>query len=134
MNYVGQRALLANQDSDYGRQRHQQQFIKAVFKEVLDQGLTSPTKLPGLLKVVGKAMIIDNGNIGLEDWIFAMRNIGASDVVTIKTNGGQFNPGQGDLRSVEMISPESMQLFASIRDDAVDGFITAHTDSRSPTG
>jgi hypothetical protein len=83
---------------------------------------------------VGKAMTIDNGNIGLEDWIFAMRNIGASDVVTIKTNGGQFNPGQGDLRSVEMISAESMQLFTSIRDDAVDGFITAHSDWVSPTG
>jgi len=134
LDYVRQRDLLANQDSDYGRQRHQQQFIKAVFKEVLDQGLTSPTKLPGLLKVVGKAMTIDNGNIGLEDWVFAMRNISASDLTTIKTNAGKFNPGPGDLRGYEMISDESMQLFTAIRDDDVEGFIGNHTDWLSQSG
>jgi LCP family protein required for cell wall assembly len=135
LDYVRQRDLLQNGDSDYGRQRHQQQFIKAVFKAILNKGILSdPTRLPGLLKVVGKAMTIDDGHIGMEDWIFAMRSIGASDVVTIKTNGGQFNPGQGDLRSVEMISPESMQLFAAIRNDAVDAFISVHSDWVSATG
>jgi LCP family protein required for cell wall assembly len=135
LDYVRQRDLLQNGDSDYGRQRHQQQFIKAVFKAILNKGiLSNPTKLPGLLKVVGKAMTIDNGHIDLEDWIFAMRSIGASDVVTIKTNGGRFNPGQGDLRSVELISEESMRLFAAVRDDTVDGFIAAHSDWVSPTG
>src|SRR5262249_38577046 len=129
LDYVRQRDLLANGDSDYGRQRHQQQFIKAVFKGILDQGLLSnPTKLPGLLKVVGQAMTIDDGNIGLEDWIFAMRSIGTNDIVTVKTNAGKFNPGQGALASYEMISPESMQLFADIRDDRVDSFISGHAD------
>jgi len=128
LDYVRQRDLLANGDSDYGRQRHQQQFIKAVLKEVLNKGLTSPTKLPGLLKVVGQAMTIDDGNIGLEDWVFAMRNIGADDLVTVKTNAGQFNRGPGALSSYELISPESMQLFAAIRNDQVEGFVSAHTD------
>jgi polyisoprenyl-teichoic acid--peptidoglycan teichoic acid transferase len=126
LDYVRQRDTIP--DSDYGRQRHQQQFIKAVFKEVLDKGLTSPTKLPGLLKTVGKAMTIDNGNIGLEDWVFAMRNIGAGDIVTVKTNGGKFNPGQGELSSYEMISQESMDLFTAIRADQVEKFISDHSD------
>jgi LCP family protein required for cell wall assembly len=129
LDYVRQRDLLANGDSDYGRQRHQQQFIKAVFKGILDQGLLSnPTKLPGLLKVVGQAMTIDDGNINLEDWIFAMRAIGTSDIVTVKTNAGKFNPGQGALASYELISADTMQLFADIRDDRVDTFISTHTD------
>jgi polyisoprenyl-teichoic acid--peptidoglycan teichoic acid transferase len=128
LDYVRQRDLLANGDSDYGRQRHQQQFIKAVFKEVLEKGLTSPTKLPGLLKTVGKAMTIDNGNIGLEDWVFAMRNIGAGDLVTVKTNGGKFNPGPGELSGYEMISQESMDLFTAIRADQVEQFISVHSD------
>jgi polyisoprenyl-teichoic acid--peptidoglycan teichoic acid transferase len=128
LDYVRQRDLLANGDSDYGRQRHQQQFIKAVFKEVLDKGFTSPTKLPGLIKSVGAAMTIDNGNIGLEDWVFAMHSIGSSDIMNIKTNGGQFNPGPGDLSSYEMISPESMQLFAAIQSDKVEGFIADHSN------
>ena len=126
LDYVRQRELIP--DGDYGRQRHQQQFIKAVLKEVLNKGLTSPTKLPGLLKVVGQAMTIDDGNIGLEDWVFAMRTIGADDLVTVKTNAGQFNRGPGALSSYELISPESMQLFAAIRNDQVEGFVSAHTD------
>jgi anionic cell wall polymer biosynthesis LytR-Cps2A-Psr (LCP) family protein len=129
LDYVRQRDFLANGDGDYGRQRHQQQFIKAIFKGILEQGmLSNPAKLPGLLKVVSKAMLIDDGHIGLEDWIFAMRNIGTSDIVTIKTNAGRFNPGQGALSGYEMVSPESMQLFAAMQDDKVEGFIANHSD------
>jgi polyisoprenyl-teichoic acid--peptidoglycan teichoic acid transferase len=128
LDYVRQRDLLANGDSDYGRQRHQQQFLKAVFKAVLDQGLLSPTKLPGLIKTIGQTMTIDDGHIGIEDWVFAMRSIGVGDIVTVKTNAGQFNPGSGDLSSYEMISPESMQLFAAIRADKVEGFISDHSN------
>jgi hypothetical protein len=73
-------------------------------------------------------MTIDDGNINLEDWIFAMRAIGTNDIVTVKTNGGKFNPGEGALASYELISPDSMQLFADIRDDKVDSFIAAHND------
>jgi polyisoprenyl-teichoic acid--peptidoglycan teichoic acid transferase len=129
LDYVRQRDFLGNGDGDYGRQRHQQQFIKAVFKGILEQGiLSNPTKLPALLNVVGKAMLIDDGGIGLEDWIFAMRSIGSSDIVTIKTNAGRFNPGQGSLSGYEMVSPESMQLFSAMQRDKVEGFIADHSD------
>ncbi|MFF2410004.1 hypothetical protein [Streptomyces sp. NPDC058092] len=47
MDFVRQRDLLANHDFDYGRQCHQQQFIKAVLHQVVTDGLNSPTKLPG---------------------------------------------------------------------------------------
>ncbi len=130
LDYVRQRDLLANGDSDYGRQRHQQQFIKAVFKEILKSGaLTDPGKLSKILNVVGKAMTVDSGGIGLEDWIFAMRGIGAGDVVTIKTNAGQFHSENvAGLGSVELMDETSMQLMAAIRNDAIDGFIGQHPD------
>jgi polyisoprenyl-teichoic acid--peptidoglycan teichoic acid transferase len=130
LDYVRQRDLLANGDSDYGRQRHQQQFLKAVFKEILSRGvLTNPGKLKAVLQVVGKAMTIDDGGVGIEDWVYAMREIDATDLVTIKTNGGQFNsstvPGLG---AVENLNPTSLELLQAVRDDAVETFVATHPD------
>jgi LCP family protein required for cell wall assembly len=129
LDFVRQRDLLANNDFDYGRQRHQQQFLKAVMKDVVDKGLSSPTKLPGLLSAVGKTMTVDSGGISLEDWVFAMRGINPNDMVTIKTNNGKFNsrtiPGVG---SAEIIDDTSLQLLRDVKNDTVDSFVLAHPD------
>jgi polyisoprenyl-teichoic acid--peptidoglycan teichoic acid transferase len=129
LDFVRQRDLLANKDFDYGRQRHQQQFIKAVLTQVVDKGLSSPTKLPGLLNAVGKTMTVDGGGISLEDWAFAMRGVNPNDLVTLKTNDGRFNsrniPGVG---SAEILDDTSMQLLRDFRTDTVDTFIQNHPD------
>jgi anionic cell wall polymer biosynthesis LytR-Cps2A-Psr (LCP) family protein len=127
LDFARQRDLLANRDSDYGRQRHQQQLLKAIMKQAVHQGLNSPTKLPGLLNAIGKAMTVDNGGISLEDWAFAMRNINPDDLITIKTNDGKFNsrsvPGIG---SVEVLSDTSLSLLKAARDDNVAAFVQAN--------
>jgi anionic cell wall polymer biosynthesis LytR-Cps2A-Psr (LCP) family protein len=128
LDYVRQRDTIP--DGDYGRVRHQQQFIKAVFKGILNANvLTDPGKLNSLIKAVSGAMTIDNGGIDLEDWIVAMRTISASNVMTIKTNGGQFNSKpMGELGDVEVLNDTSIQLLDAVRGDNVDGFVQAHTD------
>ncbi|WP_319462353.1 LCP family protein [Micromonospora sp. RTP1Z1] len=127
LDFVRQRDLLANHDYDYGRQRHQQQFLKAVLHQVMTEGLNSPTKLPGLLSAVGKTMTVDDGGIPLEDWAFAMRGIHPDAITTIKTNDGTFNsrtvPGVG---SAEILSPTSLELLRAVRDDTVGSFVQAH--------
>ncbi|MFE9692159.1 LCP family protein [Micromonospora sp. NPDC005806] len=127
LDFVRQRDLLANRDYDYGRQRHQQQFIKAVMHQVVTDGLDSPTKLAGLLSAVGKTMTVDDGGISLEDWAFAMRGVHPDAITTIKTNDGTFNsrtvPGVG---SAEILSPTSMDLLRAVRDDTVAAFVQAH--------
>jgi LCP family protein required for cell wall assembly len=129
LDYVRQRDLLANKDTDYGRQRHQQQFLKATFKEILSRGvLTSPTKLSKVINTVGQAMTLDDGGISIEDWLYAMRGAGAGDLITIKTNDGQFNSRTIDGQSVEVLSDTSRQLLQSVRDDTVDNFVAAHVD------
>ena len=124
LDFVRQRDLLEDDTYDYGRQRHQQQFLKAVIKNIMDSGLDSPTKLPGLLKALGKTMTVDDGGIPLQDWAFALRGIRPEDLVTIKTNNGKFNsenvPGVG---SAEILSDTSMDLLKSIKADKVDDFI-----------
>jgi len=126
LDYCRQRDLLENGDSDYGRQRHQQQFLKAVFKKIVAQYLGSPTKLPGVLQQVGKAMTISDGGIPLEEWVFAMRGISTSGLVTIKTNGGRFNSTPDN--KYELISPDSQALFRSVVDDTMDTFVATHLD------
>jgi anionic cell wall polymer biosynthesis LytR-Cps2A-Psr (LCP) family protein len=127
LDFVRQRDLLANQDYDYGRQRHQQQFLKAVLKQAVAEGLDSPTKLPSLLSALGKTMTIDDGGVSLEDWAFAMRNVDPDKLVAVKTNDGRLNsvsvPGVGD---VEVLSDTSMQLLRAVKDDDVATFVQAH--------
>ena len=129
LDFVRQRDLLANKDYDYGRQRHQQQFLKAILQQAVHDGLDSPTKLPALLTAFGKTMTVDDGGISLEDWAFAMRGINPDDLVAIKTNNGKFNsrsvPGVG---SVEIVSDTSMQLLRAVKTDKVPAFLQAHPD------
>jgi LCP family protein required for cell wall assembly len=130
LDYTRQRDLLANGDGDYGRQRHQQQFIKAVVTGIFSKGvLTNPSKLAAVLDTVGKAVTVDTGGISLEDWIFAMRGINAGTVTTIKTNNGQYNTttitGIGDC---EVLTDTSLQLLRAVSADTVAEFVTEHPD------
>lgn len=130
LDYTRQRDLLANGDGDYGRQRHQQQFVKAIFKGILSKGtLTNPAKLTKVLDAVGNAMTIDRGGVPLEDWVYAMRGIGSNSITTIKTNNGQFVnvdvPGVGSCQS---LNSDSLQLLADVKTDTVDSFLSTHTD------
>jgi polyisoprenyl-teichoic acid--peptidoglycan teichoic acid transferase len=126
LDYVRQRDKLQNGDSDYGRQRHQQQFLKAIFKEAVSSSvLTNYSKLTAVLKTVGSAMTLDDGDIPAEDWVFAMKGIGAGDLITIKTNDGQFRPLPAD-GSFETLDSDSMALLSSVRSDTVETFIASH--------
>ena len=91
--------------------------------------LTDPGKLRQVLAVIGKAMTVDNGGISLEDWIFAMRSIGAGDIMTIKTNNGQFHAEDiGTFGKVETLDPTSLELMNALRTDTVDNFVLNHSD------
>jgi anionic cell wall polymer biosynthesis LytR-Cps2A-Psr (LCP) family protein len=127
LDFARQRDLLKNKDSDYGRQRHQQQLLKAIMNQAVHDGLSSPTKLPGLVSAFGKTMTVDDGGISLEDWAFAMKGINPNDLITIKTNDGNFNsrpvPGIG---SVEILSDTTMELLRSAKTDEVGSFLQAN--------
>jgi anionic cell wall polymer biosynthesis LytR-Cps2A-Psr (LCP) family protein len=127
LDFVRQRDLLANKDFDYGRQRHQQQFLKAILQQAVKDGLDSPTKLPGLLSAFGKAMTVDSGGISLEDRVFAMRAIRPDNLVTIKTNEGRFNPRTvAGIGEVETLNETSLQLLRAVRDDKVGEFAQSY--------
>jgi anionic cell wall polymer biosynthesis LytR-Cps2A-Psr (LCP) family protein len=128
LDYARQRDLLGHGDGDYGRQRHQQQLLKAILKTAVHQGLNSPTKLPGLLTAVGKAMTVFRQGISLEDWAFGMSGVNPDTIVTLKTNGGKFDPvkAPAGVGSAEGLTADSLAMFQAAKNDTVDAFVRTH--------
>lgn len=124
LDYARQRHL---PDGDYGRQRHQQQLIKAIIKRMTTVGvLTDVGKLLDLQKAAGDLLTMHLGGIAPEEWIYTLRLLGSDDLVMIKTNGGKFTsagPGRG-----ERLSEDSLSLLQSISRDTVLDFLTQHPD------
>ncbi|MEN3306590.1 MAG: hypothetical protein V7603_2792 [Micromonosporaceae bacterium] len=126
LDFVRQRELLPN--GDYDRERHQQQFIKAIFKKILSADtLTNPIKLNRVLGVVGRSMTVSTGKISIEDWAFAMRNIGGNDLLTIKTNNGTYHKSSVNA-GAEALDDNTVALLQAVQSDTVDKFVLNHQD------
>ncbi len=120
--------------TDYARQRHQQQFIKAVLAEVYKKGLSDPFEMGSFLNSVGKAFVFDGGGVSLQDWLFALKGVTPGSMITIKTNDGKFVRYAGPAPdSRQSLNATSMELLAAVRDDrsktdTVGQFVAAHPD------
>ncbi|GAB7052778.1 LCP family protein [Catenuloplanes indicus] len=126
LDFVRQRDLLETNDFDYGRQRHQQQFMKAVLSGVLEG---EATELPSLLAAVGRTMTVDDGGIPLEDWIFAMRGIRSGALTTLRVNDGEFNTETIDgVGSAEILDETSVEMFDAMAEDRMKEFLTENPD------
>jgi polyisoprenyl-teichoic acid--peptidoglycan teichoic acid transferase len=120
--------------TDYARQRHQQQFIRAVLQQAYQKGLSDPFKLSGFIKAIGSAFTFDGGGIPMNDWIFTLKGVGPDALTTIKTNGGQYvRYTGGDIPgSAQGLNSTSLALLQAVRsdkttaDDHVGAFISAH--------
>jgi len=84
-------------NTDYDRQRHQQQLLKAIAKEATSKGmLTDLGKLNRVIKAAGRAFVLDTGGVKIEDFLFTLKGVAANDLVMIRTNRGTFNGGKID--------------------------------------
>ncbi len=125
LDYVRQRELIP--DGDYGRERHQQQFLKALFQKATSTGvLTNPLTLNSVLHNSAGAVTFDGNGYSPTDWLFNLRNIRPGNVTMIKTNGGQFNTEVIGGQDFEILDSTTLQLFQAIRDDTVAAFATAN--------
>jgi anionic cell wall polymer biosynthesis LytR-Cps2A-Psr (LCP) family protein len=120
LDYVRQRYGLPN--SDYDRQRHQQQFIKALAKQALSKDVvTSPGKLDNVLQAAGKALIFDGSGHSVVDWALALKNIRSDNMTLIKLpGGGLFENGQ---YQGEQLDPSAERFFGSIKSDQMPEFL-----------
>ena len=129
LDYVRQRDKLANNDGDYGRQRHQQQFIKAMLKKATSAGvITNPIKINEILGSVGKAVSFYNNNVSLADWIFTLKGVDAEKLVTLRINNGQFNTEIINGQSFELLDQTAKDLLAAFTSDTVSTFVGSHPE------
>jgi LCP family protein required for cell wall assembly len=127
LDYVRQRYLIP--DGDYGRQRHQQQLITALARKITNTDLLAdPLAADRALRALGSAVTFDGNGVSLSDWIFTLRHIDPSSITMVKTNGGQYNGQLIDGQDFEILTDTTHQLFAALRDDALDAFLAAHPD------
>lgn len=124
LDYTRQREWMELEDGDYGRQRHQQQFIKALVREAKAQGMT--TNLPKALDLVnsiGSALTMWTNGVNIQDWFFTLKDIAGSEILMIKTNRGAYNSAQVPGTSAEGLSDQSRAMFTALRDNRIDEWL-----------
>jgi LCP family protein required for cell wall assembly len=123
LDYVRQRELLPG--GDYDRQRHQQQFLKALFENVLNQGIaTNPVKLDQLIRAIGSSLTLDTGGVSLPEMVFSLKNIKPSSLVGIKVPS--YPTMLGDTSYV-LPYDQAASLYQAIASDTLDSWVTANS-------
>jgi anionic cell wall polymer biosynthesis LytR-Cps2A-Psr (LCP) family protein len=125
LDYARQRKSIP--DGDYGRQRHQQQLLKAILDEARKQGvLTSPRKLDSMIRTVGSSLTVDTNSVPLADLAYALRAIRPGDLTGFKV------PSEpqvlGGISYVLPIDDQAQTLYQALRDDDLESWAV-----RNPT-
>jgi polyisoprenyl-teichoic acid--peptidoglycan teichoic acid transferase len=129
LDYVRQREGPGLPNGDYDRARHQRQFIKAIAAEARKQGVTTnPMKLYQVVNAAGKALTVDTNGIGLDTWLFTLRNLTSDDLVMISTNAGKLNTVNCGGAACEALTTESATLYEHMRTDTVGDFLVSHPE------
>jgi LCP family protein required for cell wall assembly len=123
LDYVRQRYGLKN--GDYDRQRHQQQFVKAMAAQALSKDVvTNPIKLDSVLRAAGQSLIFDGNGHNVVDWGLALKGISPDSMTMVKLPGhGVFN---GRSYQGEALDDTAQDFFKSIVDDQVGLFMVDH--------
>jgi LCP family protein required for cell wall assembly len=122
LDYLRQRYGLS--DGDFGRQQHQQEFLKALLAQARSSGaLANPMKLDGLLQSIGRSLTVDTGSASLTDLIFALRRLGPDDLTGIRLPYTLDTVGD---QSIVRATDEADGLYRALRTDDLQGWTSEH--------
>jgi LCP family protein required for cell wall assembly len=130
LDYSRQRYIAG---SDYARQRHQRQLIKAMFNKALRLKLmTDPVAFDRVLRALGGTVIFDGRGHSAIDFAFALSKLRPETLTLVGLPGGSVYSG-GSYRG-ERLNAVARDFFAAVRADRVDAFLAAHPTlvGRSP--
>ncbi|SBT46708.1 LCP family protein [Micromonospora auratinigra] len=114
-------------DADYGRQRHQQQFVKAMVSQAFSADVvTNPIKLDRVLRAAGQSLIFNGRGHTVVDFAVALKGIRSDSIETIKLPGGPVTIN-GAYKG-EQLQPVAQDFFTAIRTEQVDAFMLEHPD------
>ncbi len=126
LDYVRQRELIP--DGDYGRQRHQQQLIKAVLADATSKGvITNPAKVDKVIKAAGKSLTVDlPSGWGLQDLAFELRSVQPEAMVALKVPHHTETIGNTAFEILQDDKQDASALFTALRDETLDEWILSN--------
>ncbi|GAA1876999.1 LCP family protein [Asanoa iriomotensis] len=125
LDYVRQRYTV--EGGDYGRQRHQQQFVKAMAQQVLSKNvMTDLPKLDKVLRAAGEALVFNGRGHSVAEFGFALKGMRQDSITMIKLPGGGISENGKYLG--EGLKPVATDFFASIKNETTDAFIASHPE------
>ena len=114
--------------TDYARQRHQQQVLKAIAKKAASGDVVAnPVKLDKVLTAAGKSLTFNGRGKSVLDYALALKGMRPDNITTIKLIGGTYSGG-GSQYLGEQLVPATDDLFAAIRAEKVDEFLLSHPE------
>jgi LCP family protein required for cell wall assembly len=123
LDYLRQRNF---PDGDFSRQRHQQQFVKAVLDQVATaKVLANPVRLDNLLQSIAASMTVDLGPMALTDLVFALSGLGTDSLTGLRI--------PYDLQMIGDVSyvvatDEAESLWSALRTDTLAEWAAAHPE------
>jgi LCP family protein required for cell wall assembly len=130
LDYVRQRYQFP--DGDISRERHQQQFLRAIMDKAASSGtLTNPTKLTSFLDAMTKAMTVDK-DFSLKDMALEFHNLRGNDLTFMTSPFSGF--GQvGDQSVVLSDRTKAAALYDAVAKDTVAQYLASASSAPSPT-
>jgi anionic cell wall polymer biosynthesis LytR-Cps2A-Psr (LCP) family protein len=123
LDFVRQRYGLKG--TDYGRQRHQQQFVKAMAEQAMSKDVvTNPIKLDKVLRAAGESLIFNGRGHTVVDWGLALKGVDTKNITMVKLPG-RSEIVNGDYRG-ERLEASAEDFFASVNDGTVAQFMIDH--------
>lgn len=121
LDYVRQRYQFS--DGDISREKHQQEFLKAIMDKAVSNGtIANPARLNAFLQSVTKAVTVDQ-NLSLFDTIWQFRNLRSSDLTFLTTPFADFATRDGE--SVVLLDEaKATTLFTAVAKDTMTGYAT----------
>lgn len=125
LDYVRQRYGLPK--SDYDRQRHQQQFVKAMAEQALSKDVVSnPITLDKVLRAAGSSLIFDGHGHSVIDWGLALKNVRPQNMALVKLPGHSVFTGAA-YRG-EALDEPAAGFFTAVNDGSIATFMVDHPD------
>jgi LCP family protein required for cell wall assembly len=128
LDYLRQRETLPG--GDFDRQRHQQQFLQAIFAKTFANGLAqSPVRLDQIIRGVGSSMTVDTNGVPLDQLVFTLRNIRPSALVGVRLPSYTRTIG-----GISYVLPTGVAatLYAAIDDDTLAQWVAAYPSWVNP--
>lgn len=131
LDYSRQRYGLEN--TDYDRQRHQQQLLKAIVKKIASaETVTNFDTIISLQEAAGDLLTMDLNDIPLEDWVITLSSFRPDDMIMVETYGGTFRTVEVDGISYQRLDSDLVELLQAVQTDTVTDFLLQHQDWIAP--